>query len=355
MRKIVAGLFISLDGVVEAPEQWHFPYFNDEMGEAVGSQMAAADTMLLGRHTYEEFAAYWADKGSDVEFADVMNDTPKLVASTTLESVDWQNSTLLGEDVAQELRRLKEEPGKDISITGSPTLVRSLLRRRPARRAPPPRPPDRGRHRASACSWTRRQRVPLKLVDVADVQHRRAVPDLHPGRRMIGVDPGRLRRPRYHGQEDGRTRDAIPNDDPAGRQDRDRHPRAGRGRRGARQGKRPPVKITINGFTYRSTIAVMGGDYMVGVSAENRAGAGSPGGDEVDVDIELDTEPRVVTLPPDFAAALDAEPAARRTFDGLSPSNKGWHVLPVEGAKTDETRQRRIAKQIEALREGRIR
>ena len=121
------------------------------------------------------------------------------------------------------------------------------------------------------------------------------------------------------------------------------------------QGKRPPVKITINGFTYRSTIAVMGGDYMVGVSAENRAGTGVAGGDEVDVDIELDTEPRVVTLPPDFAAALEAEPAARRTFDGLSPSNKGWHVSQVEGAKTDETRQRRIAKQIDALREGRIR
>ena len=94
------------------------------------------------------------------------------------------------------------------------------------------------------------------------------------------------------------------------------------------QGKRPPVKITINGFTYRSTIAVMGGDYMVGVSAENRAGTGVAGGDEVDVDIELDTEPRVVTLPPDFAAALEAEPAARRTFDGLSPQQQGLACLP---------------------------
>ena len=121
------------------------------------------------------------------------------------------------------------------------------------------------------------------------------------------------------------------------------------------KGKRPPVKVTINGFTYRNTIAVMGGDYMVGVSAENRAGAGIAGGDEVDVDIELDTEPRVVKEPADFAAALDAEPDARRTFDALSNSNKGWHVLQVAGAKTDETRQRRIAKQIEALREGRAR
>ena len=128
MRKIVAGLFVSLDGVMEAPEQWHFPYFNDEMGQAVASQMAAADTMLLGRRTYEEFAAYWANQGSEVEFADQINRTPKLVASTTLTSVDWQNSTLIRGDVAGELRRIKQEPGKDISITGSATLVRSLLR-----------------------------------------------------------------------------------------------------------------------------------------------------------------------------------------------------------------------------------
>ncbi len=120
-------------------------------------------------------------------------------------------------------------------------------------------------------------------------------------------------------------------------------------------GKRPAVTITINGFTYRSTVAVMGGTYMVGVSAENRAGAKVVGGDEVDVDIELDTAPRVVAVPADFAAALDAEPDARRTFDGLSNSNKGWHVLQVEGAKTDETRQRRIAKSVASLREGRIR
>lgn len=128
MRKIVAGLFVSLDGVMESPEQWHFPYFNDEMGQAVASQLAASDTMLLGRRTYEEFAGYWANQGSEVEFADQINQTPKLVASTTLTSVDWQNSTLIRGDVAQELRRIKTEPGKDISITGSATLVRSLLR-----------------------------------------------------------------------------------------------------------------------------------------------------------------------------------------------------------------------------------
>jgi hypothetical protein len=120
-------------------------------------------------------------------------------------------------------------------------------------------------------------------------------------------------------------------------------------------GKRPPITVTINGFTYRSTVAVMDGRYMVGVSAENRAGARVAGGDEVDVDIELDTAPREVALPADFAAALDAEPAARRMFDGLSNSNKGWHVYQIEGAKTDETRQRRIGKSIDALREGRVR
>jgi hypothetical protein len=120
-------------------------------------------------------------------------------------------------------------------------------------------------------------------------------------------------------------------------------------------GRRPAVTVTINGFTYRSTIAVMGGAYMVGVNAENRAGAGVAGGDEVDVDIELDTAPREVSVPEDLAAALDAEPKARATFDGLSYSNKSWHVLQVTGARTDETRQRRIARSVEMLKEGRAR
>jgi dihydrofolate reductase len=128
MRKIVAGLFISLDGVVEAPDKWHFPYFNDEMGEAVGSQMADADTMLLGRVTYEEFAGYWPQQGSEAEGADFMNGTPKLVASRTLDTVEWENSTLIEGDLASALTRIKQGPGKDISVVGSPTLVRSLLR-----------------------------------------------------------------------------------------------------------------------------------------------------------------------------------------------------------------------------------
>ena len=121
------------------------------------------------------------------------------------------------------------------------------------------------------------------------------------------------------------------------------------------RGKRPPVTVTINGYTYRNSVAVMDGVFMVGVSAEHRAGAGVKGGDEVDVDIELDTAPRVIEVPDDFASALDAEPAARQTFDALSYSNRSWHTLQIEGAKTVETRQRRIAKSVEILREGRPR
>lgn len=120
-------------------------------------------------------------------------------------------------------------------------------------------------------------------------------------------------------------------------------------------GKRPPVTVTINGFTYRSTVAVMGGVYMVGLSGERRAAAGVAGGDVVDVDIELDTAPRVLAIPADLAAALAAQPEARATFERLSYSNKSWHTLQVEGAKTDETRQRRIARSIEALAAGRPR
>ena len=129
MRKIVAGLFISLDGVYEAPDQWHFPYFDDAMGQAVGEQMQAADAMLLGRVTYEEFASYWPTSEDDAELAAHMNGTPKYVVSSTLKSADWQNTTVIdGNNVAAELRALKEQPGKDIGITGSGTLVRSLLR-----------------------------------------------------------------------------------------------------------------------------------------------------------------------------------------------------------------------------------
>ncbi len=119
--------------------------------------------------------------------------------------------------------------------------------------------------------------------------------------------------------------------------------------------KRPKVRVTINGYTYRSSVASMGGRFMLGVSAKVREGAGVAGGDTVDVDIELDTAPREVAVPPDFAAALKREPDAKRFFEGLSYSKQQWHVLSIEGAKTPETRQRRIDKSVGMLREGRAR
>jgi len=117
--------------------------------------------------------------------------------------------------------------------------------------------------------------------------------------------------------------------------------------------RKPAVKVTMRGYTYRSTVATVNGQFMVGVSAENRAKAGVAGGDEVDVDIELDTEPRTVDVPADFAAVLAAEPKAAAFFDGLSNSQKGWFVGGVEGAKSPETRQRRIEAALERLRDGR--
>ena len=119
--------------------------------------------------------------------------------------------------------------------------------------------------------------------------------------------------------------------------------------------RKPAVRVTINGYTYRSTVGWVDGAPMVGVSAENRAAAGVVGGEDVDVEIELDTQPREVTLPADFEAELDREPAARRFFDTLSYSDKRFHTLPIEGAKTDETRRRRIEKSIAMLRDGRKR
>jgi bacteriocin resistance YdeI/OmpD-like protein/uncharacterized protein DUF1905 len=118
--------------------------------------------------------------------------------------------------------------------------------------------------------------------------------------------------------------------------------------------KRPAVRVTINDYTYRSTVAPLGGTFMLPVSAEVRERASVAAGDEVDVDIEPDTEPREVTVPPDFTAALDDDADARRYFDGLSYSNKRRFVMGIEEAKSAETRQRRIAKAISTLREGHI-
>lgn len=117
-------------------------------------------------------------------------------------------------------------------------------------------------------------------------------------------------------------------------------------------GKKPPVRVTVNGHSYRSTVATVDGQPMVGLSAENRAAAGVAGGDHVLVDIELDSAPRDVEVPPELAAALAADPVAKAFFDSLSNSNKSWHTLQIAGAKTEETRQRRLDRSLQMLREG---
>ena len=117
--------------------------------------------------------------------------------------------------------------------------------------------------------------------------------------------------------------------------------------------KRPPVRVTLNGHTYRSTVAPLGGAFMLPVSAEVRTAAGVAAGEEDDVELELDTAPRTVDLPADFAEVLDRDADARPAFAALSYSNQRRHVLAIEGAKTTETRQRRIAAAVTQLRAGR--
>ncbi len=117
--------------------------------------------------------------------------------------------------------------------------------------------------------------------------------------------------------------------------------------------KKPAVRVTIGDFTYRSTVATINGAFMIGVSNDVRTSSGLAVGDEVDVDLEIDTAPREVSVPPDLAALLDAEPDVRRAFDALSYSNKRAIVEPIDGAKTPETRQRRIDKALESLRAAR--
>lgn len=126
MRKIVAGLAMSLDGVVESPSSWML--FDDEMNAVISEGIARSDAILLGRRTYLRFAGLWPTLGSDVPLADFMNNTPKYIVSATLGTLDWANSSLLTGDLAGALARLREQPGRNIQIPGSPTLVRSLLR-----------------------------------------------------------------------------------------------------------------------------------------------------------------------------------------------------------------------------------
>lgn len=128
MRKIVSGLFISLDGVTQDPQNWQMDLMDDEAGADVDRATQESDTILLGRRTYEEFAAYWRSAPPDQPFASYINSTPKVVVSNSLTSADWENTTIISGDVNAQLRALKEQEGKNIGITGSVTLVRSLLR-----------------------------------------------------------------------------------------------------------------------------------------------------------------------------------------------------------------------------------
>lgn len=127
MGKIVSNFFISLDGVVEAPDQWHFSYFNDEMGAAVGRGMETSEAFLMGRVLYEEWAEYWPKQGPEVPFSSFINEIPKYVVSNTLSEAKWNNTRLVSGDVAGQLKRIKEETEGDITMSGSATLVRWLL------------------------------------------------------------------------------------------------------------------------------------------------------------------------------------------------------------------------------------
>ncbi|WP_019631197.1 dihydrofolate reductase family protein [Actinomadura atramentaria] len=128
MGQITANFFISLDGVVERPDQWHFPYFNDEMGAVIGAGMETYDAFLMGRVLYGEWSQYWPSASADQEFGAFINAIPKYVVSDSLESADWTNTTLLrGDTAAARLRELKETTPGGIGMSGSATLVRWLL------------------------------------------------------------------------------------------------------------------------------------------------------------------------------------------------------------------------------------
>ncbi len=128
MRNLGAWLYVSVDGVVESPETWAHQYLDDEIGRVAQEGMAGSDAMLLGRRTYQEFAAYWPNQPDDDPFAAYLNNTQKYVVSNTLARLEWKNSTLISGDLVKEVTELKEQPGKDIGIVGSATLVLSLLR-----------------------------------------------------------------------------------------------------------------------------------------------------------------------------------------------------------------------------------
>src|SRR5688572_22752648 len=131
MRKITAGLFISLDGVVEAPDQWHFPYFNEEMGAAVDASLGQSDTLLFGRKTYDSFAGAWPEReaagGEDAHFAKALGDARKIVVSNQQLEFTWRNSEQLQGDLVEVVSALKNKGDGTIAMIGSVSVVRQLL------------------------------------------------------------------------------------------------------------------------------------------------------------------------------------------------------------------------------------
>jgi dihydrofolate reductase len=127
MGKIVSNFFISLDGVVESPDKWHFPYFDDAMGEIIGAGMETSTAFMMGRKLYDEWSSYWPDQGPDVPFSEFINTIPKYVLSTTLKEPTWQNTTAISGDVGAAVRALKDSTDGDITMSGSATTARWLL------------------------------------------------------------------------------------------------------------------------------------------------------------------------------------------------------------------------------------
>ena len=127
MGRIVSNFFISLDGVVESPDKWHFPYFDDRMGEIVGSGMSTTGAFLMGRRLYDEWSEFWPQQGPEVPFSEYINSVRKFVVSSTLEEATWNNTSVISGDVAAGVREAKEQVDGDLGMSGSATTVRWLL------------------------------------------------------------------------------------------------------------------------------------------------------------------------------------------------------------------------------------
>ena len=186
MGRIVSNFFISLDGVVERPDQWHFPYFDEAMGEIVGAGMSTSTAWLMGRTLYGEWSSYWPEQPPEEPFAEFINTIPKYVVSTTLQDASWNNTTVISGDVAARLREVKASTDGDIGMSGSATTVRWLLAQRPAGRAGPADAPDRGRLGAAAVRGHPDPATHAAALPGAG--HRRPAPEVRARERVLTGD-----------------------------------------------------------------------------------------------------------------------------------------------------------------------